>query len=503
MGYYSSVFCMFYIHLLILPLLYKSETIMQRLEQPLDHFNVMSIDKFNQTYYIIDDYWSKLPTSPVILHIGSTGFVDPVVVIRSGIIADVGKHFEALIVAVQSRFYGDSLNSEMLKLEKLPYLSIEQSLVDIAKIQKQVKRQYGVEKNPWIVMGASYGGLLSVFFRQKYSHLVTAAVASSAPVNMDNNGVLYFSSLAWSLKNESMGGSTQCFKQVSLAFDTFDGVLQLGNVQKLKKDFSLCDELVLTDKDRFAMAIDMSAMIVDVISHNELMHGMSIRQNLCPIFVKNSESYEALKELRGQYLRVKNQTCSNVSWESFIGPKYAFRDGIDDWDLYKQNPGERAWWWQVCAELGYVNYCDRNIGCPLSRFLDKNGYEAVCRDVFGIESGQTKKANDLFKLVYGGSRVGVGNVILTNGGADPWFSFGITVSDADRDVYAYVMPDVGHAADFCPAMRGQPESIATAKAFVIDKLDSLLATHKSNAKVLTCVTTKNILTLIIFYILLN
>lgn len=476
---YSSLYCLLLFSRLCIATVNKYQ-----LEQPLDHFSVVPSDKFNQTYFVVDDFWSKSPISPVILYFGSTGFVDSSSIISTGVVADAAKKFHSLIVVVQNRYYGDSLNSEMLKLDKLPYLTIEQSLVDAAKIQRNVKRQFAVEDNPWVVFGASYGGLLSVFFRQKFSHLAVASVGSSAPLNMDNNGVQYFASIAWSLKNESMGGSMQCFKQVSLAFDTFDGLLQLGNVQKLKKDFLLCDELVLTDKDRFAMAVDMSAMVTDVVSSNDLVHGLSINQNLCPTFVKISESYEALKELRAQHLRVKNQTCSNVSWESFIGPKYAFRDGIDDWDLYKQNPGERAWWWQVCAELGFVNYCDRGSGCPLSRFLDKSGYEAVCRDVFGIEPGQTKKANDMFKLVYGGGKLGVSHVILTNGGADPWFTYGVTESQPTEDIYAFVMKEVGHTADFYPAIRGMAESVTKTRQDVIDKLQTLLAIRQNGANLL-------------------
>ncbi len=41
---------------------------------------------------------------------------------------------------------------------------------------------HGVTNNPWIVVGGSYPGALSAWFRYKYPHLTIGSIASSAVV---------------------------------------------------------------------------------------------------------------------------------------------------------------------------------------------------------------------------------------------------------------------------------------------------------------------------------
>lgn len=41
---------------------------------------------------------------------------------------------------------------------------------------------FGIKNNPWIVVGGSYPGALSAWFRYKYPHLVIASIASSAVI---------------------------------------------------------------------------------------------------------------------------------------------------------------------------------------------------------------------------------------------------------------------------------------------------------------------------------
>ena len=93
----------------------------------------------------------------------------------------------ALIIALEHRYYGDSLpfRQESFETSNMKYLSSKQALRDIAFFIEQVKRNkwYNIsDQNKWITVGGSYSGALSAWFRAKYPHLTVGAIASSGVI---------------------------------------------------------------------------------------------------------------------------------------------------------------------------------------------------------------------------------------------------------------------------------------------------------------------------------
>lgn len=86
------------------------------------------------------------------------------------------------IVFAEHRYFGKSLpfgDQSLDAPEYSGYLSPEQAMADIADL---LSKKVNVEQRPVITFGGSYGGLLSAWFRMKYPHLTTGAIASSAPM---------------------------------------------------------------------------------------------------------------------------------------------------------------------------------------------------------------------------------------------------------------------------------------------------------------------------------
>lgn len=97
------------------------------------------------------------------------------------------------MIMAETRFYGRSLDSDMLRLsylityhfiifficfihffpetQYLKYNNARQTLADLANLQTNLMDKLSLSKNRWVVWGASFSGVMSVFYRQKSDKL--------------------------------------------------------------------------------------------------------------------------------------------------------------------------------------------------------------------------------------------------------------------------------------------------------------------------------------------
>jgi hypothetical protein len=149
--------------------------------------------------------------------------------------------------------------------DTIRFNTFEQQLADIAAVQRRIQMEHNLTStNQWIAFGASFSGILSIFYRQKYANLVTASVSSSAPIKTSFDGWKYFSNIGNQILNTTMGGSQECFDAVLNASMEVDNFIRNNNYEQLKIDFNLCEtNLNLTDKShQFSVALT----IADVLS---------------------------------------------------------------------------------------------------------------------------------------------------------------------------------------------------------------------------------------------
>ncbi|CAH0517613.1 unnamed protein product [Peronospora belbahrii] len=92
---------------------------------------------FQQRYYQVDQYWPK-PNGPIILYIGGeVKFTQA----PNGFVAVTVQKVGAKILAVEHRFYGQSVSNEDLSTYR--YLMDQQALADLKHFKESYERQLG------------------------------------------------------------------------------------------------------------------------------------------------------------------------------------------------------------------------------------------------------------------------------------------------------------------------------------------------------------------------
>lgn len=104
------------------------------------------------------------------------------------------------------------------------YLSSEQALADVAIFHDFIVKRYQLtHNNKWISFGGSYSGALSAWLRIKYPHLISGAIATSAPVQPELNFMEYLEVVQASLSTAKQG--TDCPNAVRAATTQLDSML--------------------------------------------------------------------------------------------------------------------------------------------------------------------------------------------------------------------------------------------------------------------------------------
>ncbi|XP_032401565.1 thymus-specific serine protease [Xiphophorus hellerii] len=322
------------------------------IHQPLDHFNRQNVKTFTQRFFVNEAYWQR-PDGPVFLFIGGEGPIYNFDVL-AGHHVDMAKEHRALLLSVEHRFYGDSINPDGLKTENLADLSSQQALADLAAFHQYISQSFNLSsRNTWISFGGSYSGSLSAWFRGKFPNLVYGAVASSAPVKAKLDFAEYSNVVGLGLMNEAVGGSEKCLAKVREAFVLVEAMLLDGNFTKVAGDFGCCQTPKSPD-DQMELMQNLADIIMGSVQYNEEGVLMSIKE-LCGVMTKTShnatqeaemEAYNRLVKLSQMYHSNSDESCLDISHEKTVKE-------LKDVSHKNRRRAERQWTYQTCTEFGF------------------------------------------------------------------------------------------------------------------------------------------------------
>ena len=189
---------------------------------PIDHFSSNS-DTYKNRYYVNDTYYKT--GGPVILQdMGEEGFTQSAAQIymaeedaRSASM-ELAKKLNGIVIGWEHRYYGKSLPVEMEDdipkegLSGYKYLTVQQALEDVAYFANHFNKTDLTDNKviqstanldpyhtPWIFVGGSYPGSRAAWMRLTHPEIIYASWASSAPVQAQWDGSLYYDPIARAL----------------------------------------------------------------------------------------------------------------------------------------------------------------------------------------------------------------------------------------------------------------------------------------------------------------
>ncbi|KAJ8280264.1 hypothetical protein GJAV_G00052460 [Gymnothorax javanicus] len=430
------------------------------LHQPLDHFDKHS-ETFPQRYFINEAYWAR-PDGPVFLYIGGESTMYSYVVL-AGHHVDMAAEHGALVVALEHRFYGESINPDGLHLNKMRFLASQNSLVDLVAFHQYITQSYNLtHKNTWISFGGSYAGALSAWLHDKFPHLIYAAVASSAPVKAKLDFSKYNKVVGESLKNEAVGGSEKCMDAVREAFTAVEAKLLGGNQTQVGKDFNSCNPLE-GPEDQIELVQNLADIFMGTVQYNRMGAPLTI-EKLCTIMTNKSEVFEEAEEAYDRLVKLV-KVYQNVTAEHCFQSSH--KQIIQELNSTTVKPsvfGERQWLFQTCSEFGYYQTCE-DASCPFSRMLTLRSQTELCPLLFGISQSSLPSIVAFTNKFYGADHPRTHRVLYVNGEIDPWHELSMLrngTAKADRD-RAIFISGTSHCADMSLTRPGDPPTLKEAR----------------------------------------
>lgn len=403
----------------------------QWITQPLDHFAPAcageSCKVWSQRYLVNATFFDG--AGPVFLCVGGEGpgFTEDVVISGTEHAHEMilaAEQHGALILALEHRYYGQSLPTKDFSTPNLQWLSSPQALEDLAAFVAHINAQYGLQRdtNRWITFGGSYPGMMASFARLKYPHLIHGSIASSAPVQAVSNMQGYMNVMSNNFKLADVGGSEGCYDAIKSAF-TDVGTLLRTDHAALYNTFNICAQGdPLSNSDQQVGLVQSLSFIFPAQSNDPLCTtpGCNIR-SMCSAFMTNkslaSSDVNRLAAFFKQMAGNEEGQCTTIDY---------YADNIAPLlNTTLEGGTARIWTYQTCSEFGFYQTCDPATDCiftssPHLNTLDS--YYDQCEKAFGITGIQVEAAVSASNVWSGGWHPGSARVLYINGQVDPWRS---------------------------------------------------------------------------------
>lgn len=374
--------------------------------------------------------------------------------------ADLAAKHGARTVALEHRFYGESLPSAddlatALSVDNLQFHSVEQSLADLAAFI-----MYFDAEATWFAFGGSYPGALSAWFRIAYPNSTVGSHSSSGVVN----AIYEFEEFDEQVAASAGADCADAIRATTAALEDAV-VLSTESAAHVKGLFGAG---ALEGADFWYMTADSAAMAVQ--------YGM--KADLCTPL---TEAAKHGGDLISTFANLTNQI-----WGDSFGSDCFYDTNClkDPAQAARWQPTARSWRWQKCSQLAYFQVAPAT-GSLRSTDVTLDYHEWQCAQAFGEGTTNAKQATAAINAKLGGDEPQGESIYFANGSDDPWQQASLSPLDSTsprEPAMLAVCDSCGHCGDLHSASDADPPNLTAQRdaiaGFVSQWLDAAAVTEK-------------------------
>ncbi|KAH8765610.1 serine carboxypeptidase S28-domain-containing protein [Hyaloscypha finlandica] len=343
------------------------------------------------------------------------------------------KNFNGMGILMEHRYYGKSIpegvNIQDRRDADFKWHTTDLALEDVHRFAWSFSRKkysrLTPNNTPWISIGGSYSGVMAALLRQRYAETISAAYASSAPIQAAIEMPGFYEQI-WYGMNAT---HPACAADLSAAIQAIDKKLK-DPKQDPKERRKLKESLLGCWSEEISNALfaDWMASMFKEFQYYGVSHNLQILCEHIEIDPANSKKSgpEGWAVKRGvSYVigRLQDGSALKDAAGNF-GNCTRTSDGQQVFRIQAPRSDDISWTWQRCNEWGYFHVA--NVGKHQIVLSDKNvtSQQEFCTEYFINSTSKSLMRSQPdaggTNRKYGGWNIRPSRVFWTAGQFDPW-----------------------------------------------------------------------------------